>query len=40
MSQVRPPFEFSFVSTSFLKSLAIQGFAAIAAARVIHGEIF
>jgi len=28
------------VSTSFLKSLAIQGFAAIAAARVIHGEIF
>jgi hypothetical protein len=40
MSQVRPPFEFSLVSTSFLKSLAIQGFTAIAAARVIHGEIF
>jgi hypothetical protein len=27
------------VSTSFLKSLAIQGFAATAAARVVYGEV-
>lgn len=27
------------VSTSFIKSLAIQGFEAIARARVIHGEV-
>lgn len=27
------------VSTSFIKSLAIQGFAAVAAARVVYGEV-
>lgn len=39
MGQVCPDYNATRVSTSFLKSLAIQGFAAIAKARVVYGEV-
>lgn len=39
MGQVCPDHNATRVSTGFLKSLAIQGFAAIAAQRVVYGEI-